>query len=38
MKTPKSLEILVENGLVDEVVCQLMSGKEASVYVVQSRG
>ena len=30
--------MLVQNGLVDEVVCQLMSGKEAEVYVVQSRG
>ncbi|HEY3309367.1 MAG TPA: PA4780 family RIO1-like protein kinase [Desulfuromonadaceae bacterium] len=38
MKTPKSFEILVYNGLVDEVVRQLMSGKEADVYVVQSKG
>ena len=38
MKTPKSLEILVQNGLVDDVVSQLMSGKEADVYVVYSRG
>ena len=38
MKTPKSLEILAQNGLVDEVVSQLMSGKEAEVYVVYSRG
>jgi RIO kinase 1 len=38
MKIPKSFEMLVQNGLVDEVVCQLMSGKEAEVYVVQSRG
>jgi len=38
MKTPKSLEILVQNGLVDEVLSQLMSGKEADVYVVHSRG
>lgn len=29
---------MVYNGLVDEVVCQLMSGKEAEVYVVISRG
>jgi RIO kinase 1 len=28
----------VQDGLVDEVVCQLMSGKEAEVYVVHSRG
>jgi len=38
MKIPKSFEILVHNGLVDEVVCQLMSGKEAEVYVVRSKG
>jgi RIO kinase 1 len=38
MKIPKSFEMLVQNGLVDEVVCQLMSGKEAEVYVVQSKG
>lgn len=38
MKIPKSIEILVYNGLVDEVVCQLMSGKEADVYVVHSKG
>jgi RIO kinase 1 len=38
MKTPKKFEMLVYNGLVDEVVCQLMSGKEAEVYVVRSKG
>lgn len=38
MKTPLKFELLVQNGLVDEVVCQLMSGKEAEVYVVRSRG
>ncbi len=38
MKMPKKFEILAENGLVDEVVCQLMSGKEAEVYVVRSMG
>jgi RIO kinase 1 len=38
MKTPKKFEMLVYNGLVDEVVSQLMSGKEAEVYVVRSRG
>ncbi|HEU0264562.1 MAG TPA: PA4780 family RIO1-like protein kinase [Geobacterales bacterium] len=38
MKIPKSLEMLVPQGLIDEVVCQLMSGKEAEVYVVHSRG
>lgn len=38
MKMPKKFEILVHNGLVDEVVSQLMSGKEAEVYVVRSMG
>lgn len=35
MKTPKRLMPLVEEGLVDEVLGQLMSGKEATVYVVR---
>ena len=35
MKTPKRLLPLVEEGLVDEVMRQLMSGKEATVYVVR---
>ncbi len=35
MKTPKRLEPLVEDGLVDEVIRQLMSGKEAMVFVVR---
>ncbi|MBI3525996.1 MAG: phosphotransferase [Betaproteobacteria bacterium] len=35
MKTPKRIEPLVQDGLVDQVVRQLMSGKEAMVYVVQ---
>lgn len=38
MKTPKCFETLVLNGFVDEVVRQLMSGKEADVYVVHSHG
>ena len=38
MKMPKKFEMLVHNGLVDEVVSQLMSGKEAEVYVVESMG
>ena len=38
MKTPKRLQPLVEDGLVDEVLYQLMSGKEATVYVVRSCG
>ena len=35
MKVPKRLKPLVEDGLVDEVLSQLMSGKEAQVYVVR---
>ena len=35
MKTPARLEPLVSDGLVDEVLRQLMSGKEAMVYVVR---
>lgn len=35
MKPPKRIEPLVEEGLVDEVIHQLMSGKEAVVYVVR---
>lgn len=38
MKTPKRIEPLVHDGLVDEVLCSLKSGKEASVYIVVSRG
>ena len=35
MKTPKRIEPLIEDGLVDEVLRPLMSGKEAAVYVVR---
>ena len=35
MKIPKQIQPLVDDGLVDEVIRQLMSGKEASVYVVR---
>lgn len=38
MKTPKRLLALVEEGLIDSVERQLMSGKEATVYVVRSAG
>lgn len=38
MKVPKSLEPLVRDGLVDEVIRPLKSGKEAAVYVVLSEG
>ncbi|MCX7058199.1 MAG: PA4780 family RIO1-like protein kinase [Pseudomonadota bacterium] len=34
MKTPKALQPLIDEGIVDRVVRQLKSGKEASVYVV----
>ncbi len=36
MKIPKRIEPLKEEGLVDSVICQLMSGKEAMIYVVRS--
>lgn len=35
MKTPTRLEPLIYDGLIDDVVRQLMSGKEATVYVVR---
>src|SRR3546814_19295775 len=35
MKTPERIEPLIEDGLVDEVLRPLMSGKEAAVYVVR---
>jgi RIO kinase 1 len=35
MKPPKRLQLLIEEGLIDSVVRQLMSGKEAMVYVVR---
>ena len=35
MKTPPRLQSLVEEGLIDSVVRQLMSGKEAMVFVVR---
>lgn len=35
MKIPKRIVPLVEDGVVDEVIRELMSGKEAKVYVVQ---
>lgn len=35
MKVPKRIQPLVDIGLVDEVICQLMSGKEATVYIVR---
>lgn len=34
MRVPKRLEPLIEEGLIDSVICQLMSGKEAMIYLV----
>ena len=36
MKAPPRLQALINEGLIDSVVRQLMSGKEAAVYVVRS--
>jgi RIO kinase 1 len=38
MKTPKGLQPLIDDGVIDEVLRPLKSGKEASVYVVRSGG
>jgi RIO kinase 1 len=38
MKPPKRLQALIDEGLIDSVSRQLMSGKEATVYVVRSGG
>lgn len=35
MKIPKGLQPLIEDGIIDDVVRSLKSGKEASVYVVR---
>jgi RIO kinase 1 len=35
MKTPKRLQSLIDEGFIDSVERQLMSGKEATVYVVR---
>jgi len=35
MKTPNRIVPLIEDGIVDRVIRQLMSGKEATVYIVQ---
>lgn len=36
MKTPKGLQPLLDDGVLDEVIRPLKSGKEASVYMVRS--
>lgn len=38
MKIPKRLQPLIEEGLIDEVISRLMSGKEADVFVVRCGG
>jgi len=38
MKTPKGLQSLLDDGVIDAVLRPLKSGKEASVYVVRSGG
>ncbi|MCP5018732.1 MAG: serine protein kinase RIO [Ketobacter sp.] len=35
MKTPKAIQPLVDDGIVDEVLYAVLSGKEASVYAVR---
>jgi len=35
MKIPKRIKPLIDEGLIDEVISRLMSGKEADVYVVR---
>jgi len=36
LKTPRGLQPLIDDGVIDEVVRSLKSGKEATVYVVRS--
>jgi RIO kinase 1 len=36
MKIPKELQSLIEDGVIDEVIRSLKSGKEAAVYVVRA--
>lgn len=35
MRTPEGLQPLLDDGIIDAVIRQLKSGKEASVYVVR---
>ena len=35
MKTPKGLQPLIDDGIIDAVMRPLKSGKEAAVYVVR---
>jgi microcystin degradation protein MlrC len=36
MKTPSGLQPLIDDGVIDEVLRSLKSGKEATVYLVRS--
>src|SRR5450755_2594463 len=36
MKTPLPLQPLIDDGIIDEVIRSLKSGKEATVYIVRS--
>src|ERR1700681_4474229 len=36
MKIPKGLQPLIDDGVIDEVIRSLKSGKEATVYIVRS--
>lgn len=38
MKPPKRLKPLVDDGLIDEVISRLMSGKEADIFIVSCGG
>jgi RIO kinase 1 len=38
MKTPQALQALIDDGLIDQVLRPLKSGKEAAVYVVHGGG
>ena len=38
MRTPPGLQALIDDGVIDEVLRPLKSGKEAAVYVVRSGG
>lgn len=35
VKTPKRLQPLIDDGLIDEVISRLMSGKEADIFIVR---
>jgi RIO kinase 1 len=37
MKIPKELQSLIEDGVIDEVIRSLKSGKEAAVYIVRAK-